>query len=128
MGLLLLGEQAFARFRGTAVLGLVVFSGGSLAGAAARVVGVARVGVGVRGLASPGSVVLVLRVPASVGVEDLLLVSQLVWVEEKEGPGESREECAERLFGMPPERAARGSLLLAGLEDIAERFGRVGGG
>ena len=75
-----------------------------------------------------GFVPPVLKVLAALGVEDLLLVSRLVWAEEKAGPGESREECARRLFGMSPERAAWGSLLLAGLEDIAERFGRADGG
>lgn len=74
-----------------------------------------------------GSVLPVLKVLASLGVEDLLLVSRLVWAEGKAGPGESREECARRMFGMTPERAARGSLLLAGLEDIAESFGPAGG-
>jgi len=80
------------------------------------------------GLRPRGSVPPVLKVLASLGVEDLLLVSRLVWAEEKAVSGESREECARRLFGMSPERAARGSLLLAGLEDIAERFGRADGG
>ncbi|MDI6824659.1 MAG: hypothetical protein QME87_09940 [Bacillota bacterium] len=78
----------------------------------------AYVGRGGTGPGVPG----VLRKLASLDVQDLLLLSRIIYAEAKAGR-EEVEACARRLFWFRPERLARGVALLAELERMAAAEG-----
>ncbi|MEW5935182.1 MAG: hypothetical protein AB1816_16515 [Bacillota bacterium] len=79
-------------------------------------------GAGCSGRSVPG----VVRKLASLSVDDLLLVSRMVYAAEKAGR-EGMEVCVRRLFWFRPERLARGVALLAELEGLAAAEGLPAG-